>query len=395
MRQAARGMIKCLKDMLVMRITVHNAVADDIVFINLKRIIVLAAIAIPFNVAHIIIFWMGIAGADGLERTWRIGIIISHVLLAISMGVLGLLAYRFRKRATVTNSMRALQYAAVVAMLYFGVSITAVDQLVTTNITPFLVACTIISASMVIRPYYSLPVFAVAFAAFVISLGITQTEQSVLLTNRVNGLTSIGIALCLSFVLWNSTVANILQRRRIISQQKELEEKNRELQFLVYHDPMTNLYNRRKFEELLTVEIAMVRRYGRESSLVMLDIDGFKAINDKYGHPSGDRIVLHIASLLKSSVRETDSVARWGGDEFIVLLPCTSATDGMAAAEKLGSIIRQTPLPFGGELLNVTASFGVTAVSCDSENSLEQTYKDADLALYMAKGRGRDCVAAI
>ncbi len=395
MKETAKAFAGNLKRTLVLRGKVHQSVADDIVMINLKRLIVIAAITVPFSVLHIIFFHRGIADLGGPERTWRMWIITCHLALLVCMGSLGFIAFRLRKLDVVTKSGRALQYLAVGVMLAFGIVIASVDQLVTPNITPFLVACTILSASLLIKPHYMLPIYAVGLGVFVLFQGFTQQDHSVLLNNRMNGLAAIGIAIFLSYTLWNSTVATVLQKRKIESQQKELEEKNNELQVLVSHDPLTNLLTRRRFEELMTTEIAMVRRYGQQSSLVMLDVDGFKLINDNFGHLAGDSVVRHVASILKANVRETDTVARWGGDEFIILLPCTGLMDGKAAAEKLGAAIRQSPLTYDGELLNVTASFGVTAVSCTSENSLEQTFKDADLALYMAKGRGRDCVAVI
>ncbi len=395
MKEAAKAFASSLKRMLVLRGAMHESVADDIVLINLKRLMLIAAITMPFSALHIILFQRGIAEIGGVERTWRIWVITCHLALLVCMGLIGFIASRLRKRAAVSTMARALQYVAVCVMLAFGIVIASVDQLVTPNITPFLVACTIVSASLIIKPYYILPIYVAGMVVFITAQGLTQQDHSVLLSNQVNGLTAIGVAICLSYAHWNFTAANILQKRKIESQQKELEEKNHELQLLVNHDSLTNLLTRRRFEELMTTEIAMVRRYGQQSSLVMLDVDGFKSINDNFGHLAGDCVVRHVAAILKANVRETDTVARWGGDEFIILLPCTGLMDGKAAAEKLGAAIRQLPLTYEGELLNVTASFGVTAVSCTSENSLEQTYKDADLALYMAKGRGRDCVAVI
>ncbi len=391
----ARAFVAKIKQMLIHNGAAHKTVADDIAALNLKRLIAIAIFAVPFSAIHMILFHQGLAQIAGVERIWRLWVIASHFALLISLGTIGLAAFRFRNRVVATVPMRALQYAAAGVILTFGIVISSVDQLVTPNITPFLVACTVVSASLVIKPAYMLPIFATCLFVFISAQGVTQQNHAVLLSNRVNGITTIGLAICLSYTLWNGTVANILQKRKIESQRKELEEKNIELQFLAYHDPMTNLLTRRRFEELLTNEMAMVRRYGHKSSLVMVDVDGFKSINDGYGHLAGDCVVRHIASILKAHVRETDAVARWGGDEFILLLPCTEAMEGKAAAEKLGAVIRRTPMVYEGVTMNVTASFGVTAINCTSENSLEQTYKDADLALYMAKGRGRDCVAVI
>ena len=154
----------------------------------------------------------------------------------------------------------------------------------------------------------------------VIAIGFTQADPSILLSNRINGLTSVILGLFLSLVLWNSIVVNLQLKERIMLQQKELENKNEKLQYLATHDSLTGLVNRRYFEEQIISEILSDRRNDEKSCLVLLDVDDFKIINDMYGHITGDKVLQNIASILRANLRETDVVSRIGADEFIIIL---------------------------------------------------------------------------
>ena len=380
-----------MKDRLFRALSVNNSVMDDIILINIRRIFYVAIMAIPVHLAHIVIFSMNASG-DENEIKWRTGIIFSHTALLFLMGMLGCLCSFLRKKESADLYMRLVQNFTVVMILTFGVIVVAVDQLVTVNITPFLVACTIVGAILLVRPLFAVLAYSGAFAAFYFTIGLTQTDEAVLLSNKLNGLTAIGIGICLSIVLWTTNVSNILQKRFIADQQEELTRKNRELEYLVFHDPMTHLYNRRRFEELLRNEIAIIRRYPHDSCIIILDIDNFKRVNDNYGHPAGDMVIRQIAAVLKENVRETDVVSRWGGEEFLILLPNTSLADGRLTAEKLKKIIGNMEFSIKEKTVYITASFGVTGLRGDRKDSLEMAYKDADNALYLAKERGKNRV---
>ncbi len=160
-------------------------------------------------------------------------------------------------------------------------------------------------------------------------------------------------------------------------------------------DTLTGLWNRRVFEDRLADEVARYLRYGTPVSLLMLDLDAFKEVNDRSGHPVGDRVLAAVGSLLREDVRATDIPTRYGGDEFAVILPGTAKTDAYAAAEKLraGVDALQVPSAEGGyqEHIGVTASVGVASVS-DQIASGTALMDAADRALYAAKQKGRDQV---
>jgi len=156
-------------------------------------------------------------------------------------------------------------------------------------------------------------------------------------------------------------------------------------------DQLTGLFNRRGFKEYGERQFSAARRAGTALSIIMMDIDRFKFINDKYGHAAGDAALTHFAKLVAEAHRTEDIVARVGGEEFAVLLPGTDLRDAMAMADQLRTKIGATPLDITGNGLPMTSSFGVAAISKD-DKSLEDMVLRADRALYRSKRGGRNQV---
>lgn len=183
----------------------------------------------------------------------------------------------------------------------------------------------------------------------------------------------------------NHSLQETVNRRTadLIKLTEQLSEKAHEAEKLANTDHLTGLSNRLHFENTLTNEAARAKRFNEPLSLIGLDLDNFKSINDTYGHASGDNVLKKVAHTLRQNVREIDTPVRWGGDEFIILLPNTTLAQATNLAEKLRSLIL-------GEMnamaLDVTASFGVTQFD-HSEEAANLTIK-ADDALYKAKATG-------
>lgn len=168
---------------------------------------------------------------------------------------------------------------------------------------------------------------------------------------------------------------------------------NRELQRLVITDPLTGIANRRHLLQMLEEEWRRVRRHGRPLSLLSLDLDHFKAVNDAHGHAEGDRVLRHFAETVQRQLRATDRFGRLGGEEFLVILPETGREAAQQVAWKLRHAVAQTPLPAadGAPGLTVTVSIG-GVTSSDPDEPLQALLGRADAALYAAKRAGRDCV---
>jgi polar amino acid transport system substrate-binding protein len=167
---------------------------------------------------------------------------------------------------------------------------------------------------------------------------------------------------------------------------RQLQQVNRQLEALSQSDQLTGLHNRYYLHRAFDDELNRYQRYSHVFSLMIIDIDHFKRINDSYGHVVGDEILKRLAQLLTAHVRENDVVGRWGGEEFMILCPETDAEGARALAEHLRQRISQTDFSLG--TMKVTASFGVTDYRDDE--MLEETIKRADLALYQAKHDGRN-----
>jgi diguanylate cyclase (GGDEF)-like protein len=164
----------------------------------------------------------------------------------------------------------------------------------------------------------------------------------------------------------------------------------KELELLAVTDPLTTLINRRKFNELLSYEIERNQRYQADLSLIMCDIDHFKQINDSFGHDAGDRALKIFTEKIRKNIREVDIFARWGGEEFMILMPNVKITDANSIAEKLRKVIETTNIKV---IDSLTASFGVT--NFGNGDTMESFIKRADEALYQAKNKGRNAVAAV
>ena len=177
--------------------------------------------------------------------------------------------------------------------------------------------------------------------------------------------------------------------------QERLREKNRQLEevllkveALAITDSLTELFNRRYFETIIEKEFSRTIRYQSPTSCLMIDIDYFKKINDEYGHHSGDMVLREVAKIIKSSVREIDTIARWGGEEFIVLLPETTKEGASKAASRiLTTVSSHKFLDIPGQ---ITVSIGIASVPDPSIDTTEKLIHASDLALYEAKKNGRN-----
>ncbi len=167
----------------------------------------------------------------------------------------------------------------------------------------------------------------------------------------------------------------------------ELEQANRELLHLSSTDSLTQINNRGSLDHLLNKELARASRYATVFSIILLDIDFFKQVNDTHGHASGDMLLEHLSKILKENIRESDSLGRWGGDEFLIILPETGQADAFRVAEKLRQSISLTDFP---EIGHISSSFGVT--SCRPKDNEKTILSRADEALYAAKNSGRNQV---
>ncbi|MGS0765067.1 diguanylate cyclase [Syntrophomonas curvata] len=178
----------------------------------------------------------------------------------------------------------------------------------------------------------------------------------------------------------------------IRAMQKAMEEKNRQLEKLnrmlvtqAVTDDLTGLYNHRYIFASLEKEMGRAERYRQPLTIIMLDLDHFKEVNDRFGHPAGDKVLATVAAIIRSSLRETDIAGRFGGDEFMIILPHTGVAEGQIVAERIRYEIEQCP--FTSQNIRITMSIGVCEYAGEE---LDQLVTQVDELLYLAKNKGRN-----
>jgi diguanylate cyclase (GGDEF)-like protein len=183
--------------------------------------------------------------------------------------------------------------------------------------------------------------------------------------------------------------------RRVIERTRELTEANRKLRELSMTDCLTGLFNQRHFLRELETEFGKALRYGRSLALLLVDIDHFKDVNDRYGHPCGDLVLRNVAGLLKGRLRKSDITARIGGDELAIILPETTMSKALAVAKKLRWYLGKSSLACNGKSFRITCSIGLAAVPDRGIENWNALLESADKSLYRAKREGRNTVVAI
>lgn len=160
-------------------------------------------------------------------------------------------------------------------------------------------------------------------------------------------------------------------------------------------DPLTRLFNKRYFLDRLDSELKFARRHRTSVSLLMVDVDHFKAVNDTHGHLAGDAVLVNLASVLTRAVRNEDVVARFGGEEIAIILRAISLEPAMLLADRLRHLVEQTTTPHAGLELRVTASIGAAEYPSSKAETIEALMEAADRALYRAKDKGRNRVSRL
>lgn len=198
-----------------------------------------------------------------------------------------------------------------------------------------------------------------------------ETRQFVLI------FVSVTLSILASFVLGYVVVMRLVAR----------------LEHLSLHDGLTGLLNRRAIEVLLAREAQRLERFNQPFSIMLIDIDHFKRVNDRLGHAAGDQVLIEVARRMEEEAREVDRVARYGGEEFCVLLPHTEHEGALQAAERLRVSVCERPIRWGNATVPVTISMGLVCAN-DPQESLQSLLRRADDALYQAKEGGRNMVVS-
>lgn len=345
----------------------YAAVAASALPINLQRLQWLASVVLSLNLVHLA---HSEPGAPAV--LWALSLLVLAALL--------LTRWAGRALPQRTGAGRCALAMILLNGAFSTIVLPASAGAPSAESVPLMVAFTN-AMVFLLSPAWSVPLYAGSALLGLGMLGSMETWHwpDVVVPNLLGWV--------IAQLRWQHYTRRELLQRELLAQKEYLEQ-------LVVRDPLTGLYNRAEFERRAGIELARMRRYGGCTSLIVVDLDHFKRINDQHGHPAGDAVLQCVARLLQQTARVTDVVARLGGEEFIVLLPGTDPQAARTAAERLRARLDMRIDPMArGEVVVVSASLGVACVPAESEPmDFGGLYSAADQALYRAKASGRNRV---
>ena len=356
----------------------HRSVAADAYRLNVRTLQAGAPwLAITALLTALAAVWT-LPAAEGPDR-W-----VAVVLHAAMAAVLSVLYFAARQVTAVRHSPMHLglsMLASALVLAYAAVLITRPDQ--DLGIAGWLLASILVATTWLHRPVAALLLFSGGYAVlwWLADPGLRVYA----------GLASL-LAFGVSIRNWRTFTQMHVQGLELERTRTELQQRQRDLDRMTRQDGLTGLFNRKTFTELTQMELERAKRQGTPTSLLLVDLDHFKKINDTHGHPAGDAVLRHVATLLGTGVRNTDLVGRLGGEEFIILLPATTMESAQRLAEKLRQRLQTSPVLWIGKPIQITASFGLAVSTPFLTLAFDALYNSADKALYRAKSSGRNRV---
>ncbi len=271
----------------------------------------------------------------------------------------------------------AVQYIYLAGGLAFAGALAIFIHGKTDLFHMYLLAVFAVAGFMYLKPVYSAVLFTSTYTLFAVVLSFFESDPSALFVICVNSLFSNILAWVLSGILWRMKTNAFINGKLLYNKNVLLKELNKK-------DSMTGLFNHVESLQQLEYETARASALKRPISLILADIDDFKSINDNYGHPFGDTVIKEVAAVLKSNVRSTDTVGRYGGDEFIIIMPDTDLKSARAFSERLNQALSSANLEND---IKITLSGGISQFSDEPFNEF---IKITDRKLYEAKSKGKD-----
>lgn len=275
----------------------------------------------------------------------------------------------------------SLLIAIIATILIWSVLNTFVAQRITSDISIYLMVLFTISAVVRVKPLQLGATYAICYIVFAFGMPFVQGNKEYVLSHLINGFTFNVIAFIIATLFYNLSITDFLDKL-------EISKKNKELMFLSQHDGLTKLYNHQTIHEYLEGEIGHTSTSKHLTTVMLIDLDNFKAINDVFGHNAGDTILRQVSQKIRENIRFRDRAGRYGGDEFLVVLPETTLEEAQQIAERILKEIQTISL---GEI-NLTFSCGITQWKDDSATQLIER---ADSAMYKVKSGGKNGVLVV
>ena len=368
-------------------------VRDQVTVDNLRRIRLIAALILPIFVLACALLLPGVWSGRVGTLPWKLAVGLTHLSGFCMAVTCGLLAHWALRRSPTGRVTQVLPVVVAAFTLVFGLVATLFYQWVAPKISPTVVTTLGVALVLYLRPPLAAVLYVVVAVLGFFALPLTQTDPLLLASGRVSMFVLPMVALAFAVLNWRKNTTNILLTRSLAQANATLVSKQAELERLALYDGLTGLCNRSEFMRRADRELSRAMRHGHHTTLLLLDLDHFKQVNDSYGHPIGDAALCHVATVLARTVRTSDLVARLGGEEFIVLLPQTRLDAALQCAEKLRLAVQNQPLTMdASRLLPITVSVGVVEVPPGGGVDMLMAYAAIDRALYRAKAAGRNRV---
>jgi len=367
----------------------YREIASNVSVTNWRRIRIFLGFTLFFEILLVVFNDIGAIKASVPEELWLARSYLALHLVIGATALLGiiLLSVFLRRNLDQKFATDYLSPALTLVILVCLSIITGLDQIKTGDISVFVLNLLVCGVLVLAPLRISFFLFTIPFGVFVAAVVMYQPDLATRNSHIINGGIFWVAVLLFSKFMYDNHVSHVIKNIKLLVA-------NQKLLLLSTHDPLTNLSNRRNFEVKVGQEMALVRRFNQHSWLILIDIDHFKTINDRFGHAMGDFVLVEVAALLQRSIREVDLACRWGGEEFLLLITRTGQQEVMTIAQRLCKDLAEMPLDVDGQMIHVTASFGVAMLTVHGteEGDFLACYKLADQALYAAKQNGRNQV---
>jgi diguanylate cyclase (GGDEF)-like protein len=279
-----------------------------------------------------------------------------------------------------------VQTLFLTSILAGGVSFTLIEQPSPTASSTYLLAVFTVAAFIIMPPAVSAIMFLTSNISFMVMIPQFLPAQDAIATLNINTWSATVVAWIINQMVSRKEVRSFINEKIIIENNAELEKKNLELNELTMRDSMTNLLNHKNSLRRLKEEVDRAKRINYPLSVAMVDLDNFKLVNDTYGHQSGDEVLVQVAKILSDSCRSTDVIGRYGGEEFIIIMPDTIDRDAALLLERIQKRVEKTSFKDG---IHITLSCGVSELNGESVHGI---LKSSDIMLYEAKKKGKNRV---
>ena len=374
----------------------YSRVQGEATMETLRRFRSAAVFLLVLHVGLAIWFSTYVAAPDRPQmKLWADSLSQAQILSALMVAVFAVLSHLLLRSSTrASYKAIVLQIVMCSAYIFVGLSLTLIDLKAGAGAgtATFMMISILIGVVSLMRPGISIPMYAVSYLVFLQMMAGSGFNSNNLPGLMIFGLAAPLLAALASIIIWHQYAKNVVLRRQLSRTNGILMERHKEMEYQAEHDALTGLYNRREFMRLAEMELERAMKMASHTCVIMVDVDHFKSINDNYGHPTGDEVLLKLSGILKSGVRTNDVVARMGGEEFIILLSNTPPQGAVALAEKLRKALYSNPMMIDDIAIPMTASFGVSGYAEKQQGSIELLYAAADKALYNAKNSGRNRV---